>query len=150
MTDELTVRKSILVDCGIETAFRVFTEKTAEWWPFEGHSLFDDDTEHVVFEGRAGGRVYERSRSGEEGLWGTLTSWEPPHAFAMTWHPGREAETGQQLEVRFAAEGGGTRVDLLHSGFERRGADAEGVRSSYDSGWDTVLDLFADAARQER
>lgn len=146
MTDELALRKSIVVDCTVETAFRVFTEKTVEWWPFEGHSLFDEDADAVVFEGRAGGRVYERSRTGEEGLWGTLTAWEPPRGFAMTWHPGRKEGGAQDLEVRFSPEGDGTRVDLVHAGFDRRGADALEARDGYDKGWDAVLALYADAA----
>lgn len=150
MTDELAVRKSIVVDCAVETAFRVFTEQTAEWWPFDGHSIFDESAERVVFEGRVGGRVYERSRAGEEGVWGTLTAWDPPRGFAMTWHPGRDAAGGLALDVRFSPEGGGTRVDLAHTGFDRRGKTAEEARASYDAGWETVLDLFADAAGRER
>ena len=149
MTNELAVRKSILVECPVDTAFRVFTERTADWWPFEGHSIFDQDAESVVFEPRVGGRVYERSRTGEEGLWGSLTAWDPPNGLTMTWHPGRDASTAQELEIRFRAEGTATRVDVLHTGFERHEADAEAVRASYDQGWGTVLDLFADEARRE-
>jgi uncharacterized protein YndB with AHSA1/START domain len=149
MANELAVRKSIVVECPVETAFRVFTERTSDWWPFEGHSIFDEDAEAVVFEPRAGGRVYERSPTGEEGLWGSLTVWDPPNGFTMTWHPGRDASTAQELEVSFRPEGAATRVEVLHTGFERHEADGEAVRASYDRGWGTVLDLFADEARRE-
>ena len=116
MTDELAVRKSVFVRCTPEHAFTVFTERIGDWWPFDGHSLFDDKAEAVVFEPHVGGRVYERSAEGEEGLWGTLTVWDPPRGFTMTWHPGRGEETAQELELRFSPEGGGTRVDLVHTG----------------------------------
>lgn len=144
MTDELVLRKSIVVACPAEHAFRVFTERMNDWWPFEGHSIFDGDAT-VVWEPRIGGRVYERSADGEEGLWGTITAWDPPRSFAMTWHPGRGEETAQELAVTFTAEGNGTRVDVVHTGWDRAG-DAAARMASYDTGWDTVLDVFADAA----
>jgi Activator of Hsp90 ATPase homolog 1-like protein len=143
---ELSVQKSIVVSCPVEVAFRVFTEKMADWWPFEGHSVFEGEGVRVVFEGRVGGRVYEVSRAGEEGLWGTLTAWDPPHGFAMTWHPGNEEGTASDLTVRFSPEGDGTRLDLDHTGFERRGEDAREIRDSYDGGWDVVLGRFAEVA----
>jgi uncharacterized protein YndB with AHSA1/START domain len=149
-TDELALRKSIVVACSVEHAFRVFTERTGEWWPFAGHSLFDEGSETVVFEPRVGGRVAERAKSGEEGVWGTVTAWDPPHGFGMTWHPGRDEETAQDLEVRFSAEGDGTRVDLVHTGWERLGNRMAEISGHYDEGWDFVLDLFVDAAEKER
>jgi uncharacterized protein YndB with AHSA1/START domain len=149
MTDELVLRKAIVVNCPVEHAFRVFTEGLGDWWPFEGHSLFDEDGVGVVFEDRVGGRVYEVSKSGEEGLWGTLVVWDPPKAFAMTWHPGRDEETAQELDVRFSAEGDGTRVDLVHTGWERLGDRMAEISGHYDDGWDFVLGLYAAAAGKE-
>jgi DNA-binding transcriptional ArsR family regulator/uncharacterized protein YndB with AHSA1/START domain len=146
MTDELAVRKSIVVACPVEHAFRIFTEQMGDWWPFEGHSLFDEKAETVVFEPRAGGRVYERTADGEEGLWGTLIGWNPPRGFRMTWHPGRDEETAQELELRFSAEGEGTRVELVHTGWERLGDRMAEIGGHYDEGWDVVLGHYVDAA----
>ena len=146
MTDELAVRKSVFVRCTPEHAFAVFTERIGDWWPFDGHSLFDDKAEAVVFEPHVGGRVYERSAEGEEGLWGTLTVWDPPRGFTMTWHPGRGEETAQELELRFSPEGGGTRVDLVHTGWERLGDRMAEIGGHYDEGWDLVLARFSEAA----
>jgi uncharacterized protein YndB with AHSA1/START domain len=149
MTDELTLRKSVVVDCPVEHAYRVFTERIGDWWPFGPHSIFDEKRTAIVFEGRVGGRVYEVSRSDEEGLWGTLTAWDPPHGFAMTWHPGRGEETAQNLDVRFSPQGGATRVDLVHTGWERLGDRMAEVADHYDEGWDFVLGRFTDAAGKE-
>jgi hypothetical protein len=144
MTDELVLRKSIVVACPVEHAFRVFTERMSDWWPFEGHSIFDGNAT-IVWERYVGGRVYERAETGEEGLWGTIAAWDPPRSFTMTWHPGRGEETAQELTVTFGEAPNGTRVDLVHTGWERA-ADAADRLASYDTGWDTVLDVYADAA----
>jgi uncharacterized protein YndB with AHSA1/START domain len=149
MKDELTLRKSVVVECPVEHAFRVFTERTGDWWPFGGHSIFAEPGTQVVFERRAGGRVYELSPSGEEGPWGMLTSWDPPNGFAMTWHPGRGEETAQELDVRFFPEAEATRVDLTHTGWARLGDRTTEAQAKYDEGWDFVLGRFAEAARKE-
>jgi uncharacterized protein YndB with AHSA1/START domain len=145
MTDELVLRKSVVVACPAEHAFRVFTERLNDWWPFEGHSIFDGDAA-IVWEPHAGGRVFERSSAGGEGVWGTIVAWDPPRSFVMTWHPGRGEETAQELEVRFEPVEAGTRVELLHTGWERLGADAPARMESYAGGWGTVLDIYAEAA----
>ena len=50
--------------------------------------------------------------------------------------------------MRFTPEGGGTRVDLEHRGWERLGADADETRASYGSenGWNMVMERYAAAA----
>ena len=75
----------------------------------------------VVWEGEVGGHVYELSSKGEKGVWGTIIVWDPPNELTMTWHPARGEETSQELNIRFTAEGNGTRVDVVHSGWERVG-----------------------------
>lgn len=142
--DEVVLHKSIVVACPVEHAFRVFTARMNDWWPFEGHSIFDGDAT-IVWDPEVGGRVYERTPDGEEGLWGTIVAWEPPRSFAMSWHPGRGKETVQDLSVTFTEAPNGTRVDLVHSGWDRA-EDAADRLASYGAGWDKVLDVFADAA----
>jgi hypothetical protein len=51
--------------------------------------------------------------------------------------------------VRFSAEGSGTRVELVHTGWERLGERAGEVRARYDTGWEPVLGSYVDAARKE-
>jgi uncharacterized protein YndB with AHSA1/START domain len=150
LTGELVIRKSIVVRCSPEHAFRVYTEDMSDWYPLEGHSIFDDPAGTVVWEGWVGGRVYERSTAGEEGVWGTIVVWSPPHALVMTWHPGRGEETAQELSVRFSPEGEGTRVELVHSGWERLGPDARERMTGYEDGWTAVLERFAAASAARR
>jgi uncharacterized protein YndB with AHSA1/START domain len=141
----LAIRKSITVAVPVETAFRVFTEEVASWWPLATKSVGQEETETLVIEPRLGGRVYERTRNGEEHEWGELFVWEPPRRLAFTWHPGRAPETSQELEVRFTASGQGTEVALEHRGWERLVSRAEDIPEHFESGWVEVLDHFARA-----
>lgn len=144
-TTELVVRKEITVSSPPERVFRVYTEDVATWWPIHTHSVGQERVQTLVLERRVGGRVYERLDDGTEHDWGEITVWDPPELLSMTWHPGRGPETAQQVEVRFLAEGEGTRVELEHRGWEQLGESAAGTRDSYDSGWDTVLQRFREA-----
>jgi Activator of Hsp90 ATPase homolog 1-like protein len=136
------VRRAVTVERPLEDAFRVFTEGLGAWWPVATHSIAKDAVEGVVMEGRAGGRLYERTTGGAENDWGRMLVWEPPRRVAFEWHI-----TGvpTEVEVRFTPEGDRTRVDLEHRGFERL-EDGEARRESYNNGWVTVLGRYAEAA----
>jgi uncharacterized protein YndB with AHSA1/START domain len=140
METGIVIRKTVTVNAPVDKAFRVFTDEIATWWPLEGHSVSDTEAETVVIEGRVGGRMFERSTAGEEIVWGTVQAWEPPNRFATTWHPGRDEETAQEVEVRFVAEGERTRVELEHRGWERLGDEAITKARMYDQGWEAVLE----------
>jgi uncharacterized protein YndB with AHSA1/START domain len=142
---DLTVRKSVIVNCRPEDAFELFTAGLAGWWPFESHSTSDERPEAVVFEPREGGRVYDRLASGQENEWATVTAWEPPSRLAVDWHV-TAGTPSTQLEVRFTAEGDGTRVDLIHGGWERYGDEAAESFGSYNGGWDKVLGRYVEKA----
>ena len=138
-TSELVLRKSITVKASPERAFEVFTAEMAGWWPMTTHSIGEENVEHVEIEPRVGGRFFERTKDGVEHLWGTVTAWEPPTPIAYTWHPGYSTDEQQDVEITFTPEGDGTRVDLVHTGWERRGAKAAKMYAGYDEGWDYVL-----------
>jgi uncharacterized protein YndB with AHSA1/START domain len=141
----VTIRKSVTVAVSLETAFRVFTEEIASWWPLTTKSVGQENAVMLVIEPRVGGRVYEQVRSGEEHDWGEVLAWEPPRRLVFTWHPGRGTETGQEVEVTFAASGDRTLVELEHRGWERLVATADEIPEHYESGWDEVLERFAEA-----
>lgn len=139
------IHKTVRVGSPPERAFRRFTEEMGRWWPLRSHSVGQADAETVVMEPREGGRIVERIRGGRETVWGTVTVWDPPRRVAFTWHPGRTPETAQDVEVRFTADGSGTRVKLEHSGFERLGlALGRKARRGYPIGWEFVLGLYAE------
>ena len=132
------VVKAVTVRCPPEKAFRLFTADLAAWWPLHSHHVAPDP-ETCGIEGRVGGRLYERAKDGAETVWGRVAAWEPPHRLAFTWHPGKSEEASQRIEVTFAPAGSGTRVELVHSGWEKLGEKAAATRESYDKGWATVF-----------
>jgi uncharacterized protein YndB with AHSA1/START domain len=134
------IHKSLVVNCNRGRAFEVFTREIGSWWPTDScHSIGGEKIVDVVFEERVGGRIFERYGDGGECDWGSVLLWEPPERFVMKWHPGRDDSRATELEVRFAAEGERTRVDLEHRGWEVYAAEADEAQQSYDCGWDAVL-----------
>jgi uncharacterized protein YndB with AHSA1/START domain len=129
----MTIRKSIWVARSPETSFKVFCEDIGEWWPggFGGKDC------KLFLERTVGGRFYERRRDGTEYEIGRVTTYQPPSLVAFTWRaPSWDVTT--QVEIRFSAEGEGTRVELEHSGWEQD-AKTRDARGNYDSGWGKIL-----------
>jgi uncharacterized protein YndB with AHSA1/START domain len=147
-TSERVVEKSVTVSVPVERAFEVFTAEIGTWWPLRTHAVDTERSETVVMEGRVGGRLYERTPSGEEHVWGTLVAWEPPNRIVYSWHPGRGEETAQEVEITFGPEGEGTRVDIRHYGWERLGDRLEETIASYNEGWNKVIAVYAQAAER--
>jgi uncharacterized protein YndB with AHSA1/START domain len=137
------VRKTVTVDCAVEEAFRVFTADAISWWPVESHSIHQTVSE-VVFEPREGGEVYEVSESGERGHWATVLEWDPPARLVLAWNILNAEAEPTEVEVRFLPEGGGTRVELEHRGWERVAEAGIEKRDNYDTGWDFVLGKYVD------
>jgi len=133
------VIKTVVVKAPLDAAFRRFTGEIGTWWPLQTHSVGQGDAQTVAFEERVGGRILESIRGRDACAWGTVTAWDPPRRVAFTWHPGRDPEGAQDVEVTFVAVGAETRVRLVHSGFERLGALAKKARSGYNVGWIPVL-----------
>lgn len=137
------VEKSIRVPLPPEQAFRRFTENMGDWWPLARYSVGLEEARGVVFEGRTGGRIYEVQTDGTEADWGRVTVWEPSRRVAFTWHPGRPESTRQEVAVTFRPEADGTRVELVHSGWERLPEKPLETREQYRGGWDFVLGRYA-------
>lgn len=135
------VVKQIEVRCTPERAFEIFTASIGAWWPLRTHSVFHADAASLSMEPWLGGEILETSTSGETSQWGTITRWEPGEHVAFTWYPGLPLDESTDVEVRFTPSAQGTLVELEHSGWERRRRPAA-RRSSYETGWSTVLDAF--------
>jgi len=133
------VVKDVWVPTSPEEAFKRFTDDLGAWWPKAVHSVSRDDCVDARFEG---GRVVEESRDGTIHEWAQVKTWEPPSRLVLLWYPSRTPDQGGDVEVTFVAEGEGTRVRLVHTGWERLGAEAEEVRTGYDGGWVGVLELY--------
>lgn len=128
------------VACQPQHAFEVFTEKASSWWP-PTHSR-SGAPESVSIEPRVGGRIFERTASGEEHDWGEVLSWEPPQRLAYLWHIYGPREKATRVEIAFDASEDGTEITVHHSGFERLGAEGQTLRERNQRGWQGLMSPF--------
>jgi uncharacterized protein YndB with AHSA1/START domain len=135
------IQQSVRVDCSIEDAFRLFTERFTEWWPLASYSITGEEAENCAIEPWVGGRVFERTRSGEEREWGSVIAWDPPVRLEFTWHPGALDDLRQTINVEFQIEADGTRVTLLHTGWSRAGVETCALHAAYTAQWSAILRL---------
>jgi uncharacterized protein YndB with AHSA1/START domain len=147
------VRKSVRVHIAVEEAFRLFTEHIDRWWPVEVFSRAADDqygdgvkVERVVLEQRAGGRLYEVTSEGVEGVWADVVTYEPPARIVLAWKPNDRPEPPTEAEIHFDADGEGTIVRLEHRGWDKLGARGAEAREGHDGGWQLPLERFVAAA----
>jgi uncharacterized protein YndB with AHSA1/START domain len=145
----MTIRKSIKVEQPPSIVFRVFCEQIGHWWPLkQGFSFGGQRAKEIFIEGRTGGRFYERFADGTEFEVGRIIDYQPPAMVTFTWRaPQWEGPT--RVEVRFLADGDGTRVELEHSGWDQ-GPKMLGDSKEYSNGWDFILGQFQSRATSER
>ena len=142
------VRKTIRVSASPARAFDVFTAGMGRWWRPE-HHIAPAPFAEIVVEPKAGGRWFERDKDGAECEWGKILVWEPPGRVVFAWQLDSswkyDADFITELELRFIAEGDGTRVELEHRNIDRFGDRAAAVRASLDSmeGWNGALAKYA-------
>jgi uncharacterized protein YndB with AHSA1/START domain len=149
------VRKVVSVQVPPRVAWRVFTQKMATWWPLSTHKIGKARAVDAIIEARVGGRWYERGDDGSTCDWGRVLVWDPTDRLVLTWEitadwkhdPSLETE----VEVRFTAEGNGTRVELEHRRLDLYGSRRDEMRGIFDSlnGWKGILDAFASRAAAE-
>lgn len=144
------IHKTITVACPVERAFETFTDGIADWWPLPSHSVGGARAESVRFDSGAEGRLVERLSDGTDLVWGYVLAWEPPKRLVISWHPGEDSSRTRiheatEVEVTFTPKADGTRVDLVHRGWERLKERAAEARERYRTGWDPVLARYVEA-----
>ena len=141
MTTIAPVRRDIVVATTPLRAFEVFTDDLHLWWPFATHSVHGDGASAAFVDGQ----LIETAPDGSTCTWGTVLAWEPGVRLTMTWHPGNPEAESTDLTVRFLPHETGTRVELVHTGWERHALGEEAARN-YGDGWPIVLRAFATLA----
>jgi len=149
---DTAVRTSIVVDAPQQLAFDVFTQDMGGWWPPD-HHILEGELAEMVFELRAGGRIYDVGVDGSECQWARVLAFEPPERVVISWDITTEwkLETDlartSEVEVRFVAEGPErTRVELEHRHLDRHGEGWQNMRGAVGSpgGWQGGLQRFAE------
>ena len=143
------VRAAVTVAVQPERAWEVFTTGIADWWPVASHSVAageDEVPERLVLEPGAGGEIYELF-GGVKRHWARIHTWHPPRTLGYTWRVNPD-NPPSEVVVTFTPVEDGTRVEVVHSGWEAYGANRDELRASYggEDGWARVLEAFAAAA----
>ena len=137
------------IACAPQHAFDVWTSRTSLWWPVE-HTVSAEPGVVVLFEPRQGGRIFERTPSGEEHDWGEVLTWEPPHLLHYLWHIRRDRADATEVEITFTGNADETKVSIVHRGWERLGDRGPWWREVNTMGWDGVLPAYRAACEEER
>lgn len=130
---------SVVLAADPERAFDDFARQFACWWPVTTHTLSRDVATACRLTLAPGGAVEECAPDGLWHRWGTVEAVEPGRRLRFSWHPGRDAESAQWVEVLFEATGRGSRVTLTHGGWQTLGEIAPILRREYAAGWQAVL-----------
>jgi hypothetical protein len=134
------------IDCAAEHAFEIWTTRLSTWWP-RGHSVSGDPGSRVVLEPRLGGRIFERTPDGTEIDWGEITLWDPPRRLGYLWHIARDRSDATDVALTFVdLADGTTRLDIVHTGWERLGAGGRAWRDANTAGWSALIPSFVTAA----
>ena len=145
------IHKEIRVKASPARAFEIFTTATSRWW-LKTHTISTTRSpiKDVIIEPRPGGRWFERGEDGSECQWGKVIAWEPPARVLLAWQINGawkfDPTLVTEVEIRFAPDGSGTKVELVHRHLERLGDAAEAMRQAFQGGWGSLLEQFATQA----
>jgi uncharacterized protein YndB with AHSA1/START domain len=122
---EQSVIVSIEVAADPQLAFQVFTTQIDIWWlrgPKHRFRAPWDGT--LTFEPGRGGRLIETYADGTSFMIGRVSQWSPGERLVLSWRLPNfaDAET-TEVDVRFEAIDGGTRVSVEHRGWHELRAD---------------------------
>ena len=138
------IEREVVIDAPVDVVWRFVTE------PDQITRWFSDEAE---IELRVGGGGRLRFNQSGQSYQLQIEALEPPHRFVWRWvqPEGSIARTGNSLQVEFTlvAEGAGTRLRVVESGFDQLDwADPEKQRYADDHsrGWHTLLGRLRDKA----
>jgi hypothetical protein len=136
------LRLSFVVACHADHAFATWTGKASVWWPAE-HTVSRERDVEIVFEPRAGGRIFERTGGGREIEWGEISEWDPPRRLRYRWHIATDPANATDVEIAFLElPDASCRVEIEHGGWERLGDKGASWRDTNQGGWDGVMPAY--------
>lgn len=138
------ITKSVVLPCGVERAFQLFTEHAGQWWPADRRHTSDPASAIRI---EAAGRFFERASDGSEVDLGVVRLFEPARRLVLDWFPGTDRANATYVEVRFEAAEGGTRVTVTHGAGAASSDLFTRNAPAYVRSWDLVLAAAASHAK---
>jgi uncharacterized protein YndB with AHSA1/START domain len=135
------VERTITIAASPERVWQAWVEEMNNWWT----RPYYNDHERVTglyLEPRLGGRYIEKW--GDDGagfLIGHVVEWLPPFRLAYTWSERNWGGITTLVQIELRPEGAGTRLSIVHDGFERL-PDSEQQHAGYDYGQGDLLGKF--------
>jgi uncharacterized protein YndB with AHSA1/START domain len=130
----VSLERSVVLACSPERAFELFTRRVSDWWPPERRHTRDPAGRMVLDPER-----FVEMGDGREVPLGRVLAWEPGARLELTWFPGTDADHPTHVEVRFLADGAGTRVVVVHRPLPSSEALWAARAPRYAASWDLVL-----------
>ena len=150
MSTQAVVRASVEVPVEPAVAFAIFTEEIGRWWrPGPINWNYADRAVGMRIEPGVGGRWIEvhDEATGEGFEHGQVLVWEPGRRLVLRYEDRGHDIDGTEVDVRFDAVDGGTRVTLEHRGWEELPPDAAGrSRNAKRWGWANILNWYSNWA----
>ncbi|WP_292989654.1 SRPBCC family protein [Mycobacterium sp.] len=148
------IRKSVIVNIGLERAFALFIDRFDAVKPRE-HNLLAVPIAETVFEPKVGGHIYDVGTDGSRCEWSRVLVFEPPQRIVFSWDIGptwrleTDLSKTSEVEVRFIPETDDrTRVELEHRLLKRHGDNWHSIANGVDGdeGWPLYLNRYLELA----
>jgi uncharacterized protein YndB with AHSA1/START domain len=141
------IEKEVVIEAPLEVVWRVVTD------PEQIRQWFADEAEVEL---RVGGAGHLRFKSGDSYQL-QVEALEPPHRFAFRWvqpeGSAMRAANSMLVEFLLEAEGGGTRLRVVESGFDTidwSAAEKAKYAEGHSKGWLVLLDRLREHAPRVR
>jgi uncharacterized protein YndB with AHSA1/START domain len=137
------IELTVLLPLAPAQAFELFTTQITAWWPPDRRHLNDADSQLFL---RASGRFFERAGNGTELDLGRVRLWDPPRRIVLDFYVGTDAAHPTEVDIRFEAEGDGTRVSVNHRPREDSAELWDKRAAIFARSWEAVLSALRAAA----
>jgi Activator of Hsp90 ATPase homolog 1-like protein len=140
------IDRSVLLSLAPTEAFDLFTQKINLWWPPDRRHLNDVNSELYLL---ADGRFYERASNGTELDLGRVRVWDAPKRIVLDFYLGTDAAHPTEVEIRFDAEGDGTRISVNHRPRESSIEMWDKRAAIFARSWESVLSALQSASQNK-